>query len=364
MSEHRSEHRIKLEGVESVQIFNPVGRIVITGWGEPDLFLDYTVTLPGDPASSETLAPHIDISGAIMSIQPPKQLMEEKHRDDINISFKQEFDDEMEDFGAGFSDFVGKIVTFAQRSGKKVMSGVKISMDIRLPRGMAVTVKNLNGVIAVSNMEASVRAKGLNGPISLSAIKGPVIAQAVNGPVTIEKSACPELLLKSVNGPVKCYLDALPGPVTLKTVNGPVRLMLPQNAEADLSVKTFHGAIKIGSDFTTQNRTSRVVRATLNAARFPVSIKSTTGSVTVGTSDDAGDGCPGKTPVRKKVEIYRATQTRDSRPDEPVIQEKPVEKNLAPGTGKQPDPLEAQIDRMLLNGTITADEAERLRRAI
>lgn len=364
MSEHRSEHRIKLEGVESVHIFNPVGRIVITGWREPDLFLDYSVTLPGDPASSDILAPHIDMSGTVVNIQPPKELMQEKHRDDINISFKQEFDDEMEDFGSGFSDFVGKIVTLAQHSGKKVLPGVKISMDIRLPRGMAVTVKNLNGVIVVSNMDASVRAKGLNGPISLSAIKGPVVAQAVNGPVTIEKSACPELMLKSVNGPVKCYLNALQGPVTLKTVNGPVRMTMPQNAEADLSVKTFHGAIKISSDFTTQNRTSRVVRATLNTARFPVSIKSTTGSVTVGMSDDSGESCSGKTLVQKKAEPFKMTQIRESRPDNPVAQKIPDEDKPAPGTATQPNPLDAQIDRMLLSGKITADEAERLRKAI
>ncbi len=370
MSEYRSEHRKKLDGIESVIIFNPVGRIVITGWDEPDLFVDFTVTMPGDQLMSDAMVPEFSQSGKVLSVMPPKAAMSGSGSLDVSMDSENSTDEFSEEFSSGISDFIGKIVSFAQSSGKKVRSGVKSAIDVRLPRNMPITVKNLNGVIAISNMHSAVTAKGLNGPVTLNAITGPVEAKTVNGPVTIEKSLCPELSLKSVNGPVKCYVTGVAGPISLKTVNGPVRMMIPRHSDIDLSAKTFHGAIKISSDFISQTRSSRVNKATLNAGDHPVSIKSTTGSITVITTDEPvqeivdsrRDKLDAKTGIaRSTVKNSETGTTIKAHSDQSADTET---KKAAEKTGSPENSLQSQIDRMLSSGKITADEAEKLRKAI
>jgi hypothetical protein len=370
MSEYRSEARKTLEGIESVAILNPVGRIELSGWDEPDLFIDYVITMPDDKVSSESVAPEFKTVGNVLNVMPPRGAMSGENDKDITISVDDDMEDISDEFSGGFTDFIAKIVKFSHSSGKKVQSGIKIALDIRIPKTMPITVKNLSGVIAISNMSASVTAKGLNGPVSLNAITGPVMAKTVNGPVTIEKSYCPEVALKSVNGPVKCYLMGVTGPISLKTVNGPVRMMIPQYSDIDLTAKTLHGAIKISSDFVSQSRTSRQSKATLNKALHQVHIKSATGSITVITTDETKPEASGKQQA-KPVRESGISHTGHKKSESDMVSKMKSEQTngqkkdkVAGGTDSPSNSLDSQIDRMLAAGKITADEADKLRNAI
>ena len=293
MAEYRSEHRTNLDGIRSISIFNPVGRILVTGWDEPDLLIDFAVTLTGDTGSTDNYQPRITRSDDHLTIRPPEFVMNGFDEKTV-FSFDIDSEHPAEDFSSGFSEFVESITQFAKKSFNGISSGLSTSMEIRLPRSMDLKIKNLNGVITVSGMNSSVRAKGLNGPISLNHISGNVTAQTINGPVSIETSTCPELTLKSVNGPVKCYLDAVTGPVCLKTVNGPVRMMVPQSADIALAAGTIHGAMKVSGDFVSSLRTSRKIRSSLNTGTHEVTIKTTTGAITVITSDDGQTETPAR----------------------------------------------------------------------
>ncbi|MGB3976978.1 MAG: DUF4097 family beta strand repeat-containing protein [bacterium] len=364
MSVHRSEHRIGLEGIEEVSIFNPVGRIDVTGWGESELFLDYTVTLPGDPESSEILVPQVETSGKSLVIQPAKGILVKNQKNATTDLEDREFNFDFEDKDIGLSGFLKKIFSISGSSVWRLRSGTKVSMNIRVPRGVSIKVKNYNGAIMISSMESPVYVRGLNGPISLDSIDGPIDAQTLNGPAMLVKSKSPGVSLRTVNGPIKCYLEGLSGPVEVKTVNGPVRVMLPQNAKAGLSVKTLFGPIKIGGEFSSQNRTSRFVKAVLNSAEYPVTVKTTTGPITVGVTDGSAESDPADNAVAKEKEFVSRIFGSKPHSGESAM---PVTQGNEDSLGEsedQPGSLHAQIDRMLAAGKISADEADRLRRAI
>lgn len=350
MAEYRSEHRNNLDGILSVSVFNPVGRIMVTGWDEPDLLIEFTVTVSDGSGSSDTYQPRITRSDDHLTIRPPEIVMTDF---DEKGAFTFEFDSDRstDDFSTGMSEFVESITQFAKSAINSKSPGLNTSMNIHLPRSMPLKIRNFNGVISVSEMTSQVRAKGLNGPISLSRLSGQVIAQTINGPVSIENSACPDLTLKSVNGPVKCYLDTVSGSVCLKTVNGPIRMMVPRTSDVNLTAGTLHGTMKISSDFVSSQRSSRKIHSSLNAGKHDVTIKTTTGAITVITSEDGAPESAGRPPA----------EDRASRPSahRPVDTANPLPVN--PQSDPSPDSL---IDRMLNSGKITPEEAERLRSAI
>ena len=364
MSVHRSEHRIGLDGIEEIRIFNPVGRLDVTGWAESEMFLDYTVTLPGDPESSEILIPRIETSENILIIQPAKGILGRKQNaDSVDPEDSQKCID-WEDSSEGLSGFLKKIFSITGSSSKKLRAGVKVSMNIRVPRSISIRVKNYNGAIAVSDMDSSLHLKGLNGPISLDSVNGSIDAQTLNGPVMLVKSKPLDVSLRTLNGPIKCYLEALLGPAAIKTVNGPARVTLPYNAKADLSVKTLFGPIKIGSEFSSQHRTTRSVGAVLNSAEFPVTVKTTTGPISVGITDRSYESSLVDTRVQKEKESLSHPPNSKSCPDElETSATQKAEKSVVENKD-HPGSLQAQIDRMLAAGKISADEAERLRKAI
>lgn len=352
MAEYRSEQRENLDGIRSVSIFNPVGRIAVTGWDKPDLLTEFTVNVAGDTGITETYHPRMTRSGDCLTIRPPEVVMagfDESAEFSFDFGLKQD----MEDLSVDLSEFVESVTQFAKKSFNTISSGLNTSMEIHLPRQMALKIRNLNGVISVTDMHAPIRAKGLNGPVSLSNLSGgTVTAQTINGPVSIDGSSCSDLTLKSVNGPVKCYLNSVQGPVNLKTVNGPVRLMLPQTADVSLTAGTVHGAMKISGNFVPGLRTSRKIQSVLNSGTHDIQIKTTAGAITVITSEETRAE-PGNT--SRNVAEERASGVPLSSPGEPSPE------SQANTGGASPESL---IERMVASGKITPDEAERLRKAI
>ena len=152
------------------------------------------------------------------------------------------------------------------------------------------------------------------------------------------------------------------GPAAIKTVNGPVRVTLPYNAKADLSVKTLFGPIKIGSEFSSQHRTTRSVGAVLNSAEFPVTIKTTTGPIMVGVTDLAQESAENVGHKDADPMPLNANSELCSDGSASLVEQK-GEKSVFQN-GSQSETLCAQIDRMLAAGKISADEAERLRKTI
>ncbi|MCD4654718.1 DUF4097 domain-containing protein [bacterium] len=360
MSEFRNEKRISLEEISSVVIINPIGKIQVTGWNETDLLVETVIKSDSNHIFNNENTPIVHKEDGKLIIKTMKL---DKQENDGN-SFSFNFGNGLDGLGKkelGLQDFVGKIVEFATNSVKKINKGVHCSLHIQLPKTMNLYVKNLNGVISISNMVSTILAKDINGPISLSSIEGQVSASTVNGPVSIEKSSICELNLKSVNGPVKCYLNKLSGPVNLKSVNGPISMTLPEDSSVNLTAKTMHVAIKISSEFTQKLRSSRKVCCVLNTGEHPVSIKTSTGAITVMTTDsqEKAGNIPPVSPVPSLSTIPTAhpTSLQTSENISPTQSANTAKNNAL----ESPETL---IDRMLTSGKITTEEAEKLRHAL
>lgn len=350
MAEIRTEKRVALDGIASVSVFNPIGRIDVEGWDEPDLLITSKVVADTDAISPEQMEPVIRTEKDQLQIRSMDLSGIKKDLKEATADFEMNFEniDGIEGLDA-IPDVVGKIVAFATSSAQKVRPGFHTSLHIRLPVNIDLSVQNLNGVISVKNMDSRLHIKAVNGPVGIQNVKGQVQAKSVNGPVSLDKSTPEKTVLKSVNGPVKCYLDSVTGAVQLKSVNGPVRLTVPDNADVNLTAKTMHGAVKISSAFQQSLRTPKKVCGTLQNGRFPITIKTFTGPLTVVTTEtEDAPAAPPPKPV-----VTPPTQSPVSHASDPAG--KPAE---------TPDPAAEMIERMLADGKISEAEADKLKRAL
>ena len=376
MAEFKTEKKVSMDNIDLVYIANPIGRVEVTGWDKPDLLVEATIKSNSEKLDPDEIAPTIKTQDSTLVIKTHEGIMKPV----VETEIIQELEIESiggipEINGHGLQEFVSNIVNAATNSLKSVKSSAQTSLHIHLPSDKNITVKNMNGVINISKMDADIRVKGINGPITLKNIKGQVIANTINGPVSLEHSTASEATLKSVNGPVKCYLDQLSGPVTLKSVNGPIRVSLPETSSVNLCAKTMHGAIKVSSNFDHSSRSSRKIKATLNSGDFEVSAKTSTGAITVVTTETRPEAPkPPKPPKAPKVPTPPSPPMPPKAPEPPTpslpINNQAAQVNAEQGQSK-PDANdkagqkpESIIDRMLESGKISLEEAERLRAAL
>ncbi|MBN1295242.1 DUF4097 family beta strand repeat protein [bacterium] len=341
MAEYRVEKRLPLDGVRSVIVINPIGRIEVEGWDESELLLQVEVKGENGTRVDESMVPVVDREKdqlIIRSIHPGKHL---QHVNDVIASLKLHFDDSDEDDAETFiPDYVGQIINVATESSKQSEPGVTTSIFIRMPRNIDLTVKKLNGVILINQIHSTISAKGINGPITVTQARGQVLAKTVNGPLILEKSSPQEIQLKSVNGPVKCYLDDVCGPIQLKSVNGPIRIRLPETADVEVTAKTMHGVIKIASVFKQTVRSSKKVCGTLNSGKHPLLVKTLSGPVTISTTESEDEPAPPPPQQQHQHQQYQSADLSES---------------------EKPDSI---INRMVKTGKISREEAEKLRRAL
>lgn len=374
MSEYNTEKRINIDGISTVQIVNPIGRIEVAGWDEKDIQI--TTTIKSDhEIAGDIQTPVIeqkDDTLVIRVIQNEKLSTTKTNIGELDLDFSLGDSDKI---NQGLQDFIGKIVNAATSSVSKISKGLHASIFIKLPKSLNLIIKNLNGMISISDVSGQIRAKGVNGPISLTNISGNLMASTVNGPVSLDKSDCQEITLKSVNGPVKCYLNAVNGDVALKCVNGPIRVSIPDNAHVNLAAKTMHGAIKISSDFNQKIRSNRKVSSILNNGSNNMSIKTSTGAITVVTSnvtDTAASSRPANRPPRPAAPVDPALPVQPAKPIPPVAPIQPIKQSPQPPVTNLPDEQNMDssdkpkdiIERMLESGKISAQEAEQLRQAL
>jgi len=283
MSEFRDTKNVSLSGIDRVSIFNPAGKIQVIGWEKQDLRLETIIKT--EENNSDNLIPLIEREDSKLIIRAPETAKNNPAIDGTQISPENILNKfhKTEKHGLDIQEIIGNFVSFATRFSNHSKSRVNISMIIHLPKTMNIQIKNHNGVISVSDLVSNVNAVGINGPISLCNIEGQVTAQTVNGPVSIENSRISNLKLKTVNGPLKCYLTELTGQVGLQSVNGSIRMALPDDASVNMCITTMMGSIKISSEFIPNLRTSRKICCVLNNGDHNTNIKTSTGSVTITT---------------------------------------------------------------------------------
>jgi hypothetical protein len=147
-------------------------------------------------------------------------------------------------------------------------SGHEFTWTVKVPRGVSVDLRTVNGRIQVANLDGDVRARSTNGGIKGTALVASSVDAAVtNGGVEIE-------LAKPVTT----------GTFELEAVNGGVSINLPADSRADIAGRCVNGGIST-SDLPLemvgeQNR--RRLDATLNGGGARISLETVNGGVRIG----------------------------------------------------------------------------------
>jgi hypothetical protein len=141
-------------------------------------------------------------------------------------------------------------------------AGVSIVYQLRLPRGLVVSLQTQNGGIALENVDGQIAARTVNGGVVGHGVAGALQAATVNGGV--------QVAMRSVTGDV-----------SLLSVNGGVRLTLPPGVRATVEASAVNGGVTVDEALrleTTDNRRLHVA-GTLNGGGPTINLQTTNGGV-------------------------------------------------------------------------------------
>jgi hypothetical protein len=146
-------------------------------------------------------------------------------------------------------------------------AGHEIKWTVKIPKGVAVDLRTVNGGVAMTRLDGEVRARSTNGGIKGLAISSESLDAAVtNGGVEIELAGAPRS-----------------GSIDLESVNGGVSLVLPGDSKADISARCVNGGISInGLELEiVGEQTRRKVEGKLNGGGARVTLDTTNGGVRI-----------------------------------------------------------------------------------
>ena len=116
---------------------------------------------------------------------------------------------------------------------------VRVDFEVRVPAGVRLIARTVNGEIRADDLESPVDAATVNGSVRVST-SGYASAETVNGSIaaTLGDAAWTE-------------------PISFNTVNGAIRLTLPPGLDADVRAETMNGVIHSDFPLTVRGKVSR-----------------------------------------------------------------------------------------------------------
>ena len=149
-------------------------------------------------------------------------------------------------------------------------NGHEIEWTIKVPKGLTVDLRTVNGGVRIDGLSGEIHAKTTNGGVKGIGIIPTVIeASSVNGGVTFELAS---------------PLDATDS-VQLETVNGGAELTIPSESKATITARCVNGGVHVdgldiskdeqGNDFERKRR----LNGTMNGGGARVELSTTNGGV-------------------------------------------------------------------------------------
>jgi DUF4097 and DUF4098 domain-containing protein YvlB len=121
-----------------------------------------------------------------------------------------------------------------------------------------IRLESVEGRIIVSNARGRVDASTVNQGIHLTDVSGDVAAETVNGAIILERVQASAVDAATVNGTI-VYDGALRdgGDYVLSTHNGGIWVVVPNNANATVTVSTFNGKLDTSFNVNLKEATNR-----------------------------------------------------------------------------------------------------------
>jgi DUF4097 and DUF4098 domain-containing protein YvlB len=116
---------------------------------------------------------------------------------------------------------------------------VRVDFEVRLPAGVRLIARTVNGEIEAEDLASPVDAATVNGSVRVST-SGYVSAETVNGSIAASLGD-----------------GAWTEPIWFNTVNGAINLTLPARLDADVRAETLNGVIRSDFPLTVRGKVSR-----------------------------------------------------------------------------------------------------------
>lgn len=150
-------------------------------------------------------------------------------------------------------------------------SGHEVEWTIKVPKGVVVDLRTVNGGVRINDLQSEVHAKTTNGGVKGSVVTSIIEASSVNGGIEIELAGT---------------LDATAA-VDLETVNGGVEFSLPAASRATISARAVNGGVRVNdldvqrTGEATSSDSKRRLEGTLNGGGAKVTISTVNGGVRI-----------------------------------------------------------------------------------
>ncbi|QGV80830.1 DUF4097 family beta strand repeat-containing protein [Streptomyces ficellus] len=132
--------------------------------------------------------------------------------------------------------------------------------EVRVPRGVAVTVEGDNGDVTAEGFETALKVTVDNGGVTVRDGRGPLELRSENGDVRVEGGTARSVVTSSGNGEIRLALGAVPERVEAVNDNGDITVELPGGATRyAVEAGSDNGEVKVG--VPTDERSGHVVKA-------------------------------------------------------------------------------------------------------
>lgn len=148
--------------------------------------------------------------------------------------------------------------------------GHEIEWTVKVPKGLTVDLRTVNGGVRLDGLSGEVHAKTTNGGVKgVGIIPTIVEASSVNGGIEIELGA---------------PLDSTDS-VDIETVNGGASLAMPSESKATIAARAVNGGVRVNDldiqkeEQSNENQSRRRLNGTMNGGGARVNISTTNGGV-------------------------------------------------------------------------------------
>lgn len=173
-------------------------------------------------------------------------------------------------------------ITVQGTEGEVRAETVKGEVKITGGKGV-VEAQSVEGSVTVSKSNGRIELNSVNDDVSVREVYGELMVEAVNGDVTIENSQATQVEVSTVNGTIN-YTGEIrkDGHYGFSTHDGDISIVIPQTADASISVSTFSGDFESSFPVTmSEARRGKEFNFTLGKGSAEVSLESFQGTITL-----------------------------------------------------------------------------------
>jgi hypothetical protein len=159
------------------------------------------------------------------------------------------------------------------------------SGDIELAKCIqaSVRIQTASGDIEAADFSGELVAQSVSGDLSLKLERGRAEVSTVSGDLELEAEMLEGLKASTTSGDISVELRSSPGgDIRLASVSGDVELEVPDGSDMSLEASTASGDIDCSLELAERNQTSRRLTGRLGAGRVAVSVRTTSGDISIG----------------------------------------------------------------------------------